>query len=149
LLQVLHEVILGQYNCMSQANKYLQPPAQKRQEQRSSGKDGGAAQKIALAERSGCSRPYPNKTKGECCWAGCALCIWLRALGIGVELFPHVSKGVGLPFVSVLWLAAGEVAVPALGLSRPAMDYPLSSHFSVLAAHAVLGHHGTGAPRAA
>jgi putative membrane protein len=59
--------------------------------------------------------------------------------GAAAELSAHVSAGFGLPFAAVLWLAADEAAVPALGLSRPALDYPLSSHLSALAAHAVYG----------
>ncbi len=59
--------------------------------------------------------------------------------GTATELSPRLSKGFGLPLGSVLWLAADEIGVPALGLSRPALDYPLSSHLSALAAHTVYG----------
>ncbi len=57
--------------------------------------------------------------------------------GTAAELSPRFSKGLGLPFGSVLWLAADEISVPAP--SRPALDYPLSSHLSALAAHVVYG----------
>ena len=59
--------------------------------------------------------------------------------GSAVELSPRFSKGFGLTLGSTLWLAADEIAVPAFGLSRPALDYPLSSHLSALAAHTVYG----------
>ncbi len=59
--------------------------------------------------------------------------------GTATELSPRFSKGFGLPLGAVLWLAADEIAVPALGLSRPALDYPLSSHLSALGAHTVYG----------
>jgi len=45
----------------------------------------------------------------------------------------------GLPLAAALWLAADEAAVPALGLSKSPLDYPLSSHLSALAAHGVYG----------
>jgi putative membrane protein len=52
------------------------------------------------------------------------------------------SSGVVLPallFGSVLFAAADEIAVPALGLSRKPSEYPLSSHLYGLASHLVYG----------
>lgn len=59
--------------------------------------------------------------------------------GAAAELAPVVSAGAGLPFGAVFWLAADEAAVPALGLSKPPTEYPLSTHASALASHLVYG----------
>lgn len=59
--------------------------------------------------------------------------------GAAVELAPIISSGAGLPFGAVFWLAADEAAVPALGLSKPPAEYPLSTHASGLASHFVYG----------
>lgn len=61
------------------------------------------------------------------------------AYGLAAELAPPVSAGAGLPFGAALWLAADEIAVPALGLSKPPAEHPLSTHVSALAAHCVYG----------
>ncbi len=53
------------------------------------------------------------------------------------ELAPIITTGAGLPFGAVFWLAADEAAVPALGLSKPPTEYPLSTHASALASHFV------------
>jgi uncharacterized membrane protein YagU involved in acid resistance len=51
------------------------------------------------------------------------------------------SKGLlpGLAFGAALYLAADELAVPALGLSGRPTEYPLSSHLYGLASHLVYG----------
>ena len=52
------------------------------------------------------------------------------------------SSGVILPallFGSVLFAAADEIAVPALGLSGKPSEYPLSAHLYGLASHLVYG----------
>lgn len=59
--------------------------------------------------------------------------------GVAAELAPIISVGAGLPFGAVFWLAADEAAVPALGLSKPPTEYPLSAHASALASHLVYG----------
>ena len=59
--------------------------------------------------------------------------------GAAAELAPVISAGVGLPFGAVFWLAADEATVPALGLSKPPSEYPLSTHASALASHFVYG----------
>lgn len=38
-----------------------------------------------------------------------------------------------------MWLGADEIAVPALGLSKPASETPLSAHAQALASHLVFG----------
>lgn len=55
------------------------------------------------------------------------------------ELWPEAAVGAGLPFGAAVWLAADEIAVPALGLSKPATEYPLSKHAYALASHLVYG----------
>ena len=59
--------------------------------------------------------------------------------GAAAELAPIIRSGAGLPFGAVFWLAADEAAVPALGLSKPPTEYPLSTHASALASHFVYG----------
>jgi len=55
------------------------------------------------------------------------------------ELYPQVSAGAGTLFGAAVWAAADEVAVPALGLSKPAREYPPSVHAKALASHLVYG----------
>lgn len=59
--------------------------------------------------------------------------------GALAELTPFVTIGAGLPFGAVVWLAADEVAVPALGLSESPTEVPLSTHAYALASHFVYG----------
>jgi len=59
--------------------------------------------------------------------------------GAMAELAPAVTRGAGLPFGTAVWLGADEVAVPALRLSEPPLDYPVSVHGKALAAHLVYG----------
>ena len=59
--------------------------------------------------------------------------------GVVSELEPRVKAGYGIPFGAGLWLAADELAVPALGLSKAPIDYPVSTHASAFAAHLVYG----------
>jgi uncharacterized membrane protein YagU involved in acid resistance len=59
--------------------------------------------------------------------------------GLVAERHPDVTTGAGLPFGVVFWLVADEMAVPALGLSRPATSYPVGVHAYALASHLVFG----------
>lgn len=61
------------------------------------------------------------------------------AYGLAAEYAPAVSAGFGLPFGAAVWLGADELVVPALGLSKPAGDYPVSVHAQSVAAHLVYG----------
>ncbi len=61
------------------------------------------------------------------------------AYGAAAELLPEVAVGAGLPFGMAFWLLADEAAVPALGLSKPPAEHPLSVHAEALAAHLVYG----------
>jgi putative membrane protein len=55
------------------------------------------------------------------------------------ELIPTVSIGLGIPYATVLWLVGSEVAVPAMGLSKPATEVPVEKHASNMATHFVYG----------
>ncbi|MGI8469164.1 MAG: DUF1440 domain-containing protein [Pyrinomonadaceae bacterium] len=59
--------------------------------------------------------------------------------GIASEVAPETTIGAGLPFGAAVWLIADEVVVPALGLSKPVTEFPLSTHVSALSAHLVYG----------
>lgn len=59
--------------------------------------------------------------------------------GALAEVAPQVTTGVGLPFGAAFWLAADEVAVPLLGLSKGPTEYPPSTHAYALASHLVYG----------
>jgi uncharacterized membrane protein YagU involved in acid resistance len=59
--------------------------------------------------------------------------------GAAAEVAPTVTKGVGLPYGTAVWLVVDEGAVPALGLSKPVTNYPLSNHAYALASHFVFG----------
>ena len=55
------------------------------------------------------------------------------------ELTPRTRAGYGLPFGTVVWLGGVELAVPALGLSKPPSRYPASMHVYALTAHLIYG----------
>ena len=59
--------------------------------------------------------------------------------GAAAEVFPSATVGAGLPFGAAVWLVADEMVVPALGLSKPPAEYPLSIHAYSLASHLVYG----------
>ncbi len=59
--------------------------------------------------------------------------------GAAAELLPDVTVGAGLPFGAAVWLVADEGVVPALGLSKSPVEYPLSTHAYALASHLVYG----------
>jgi hypothetical protein len=59
--------------------------------------------------------------------------------GAAAELLPPATAGAGLPFGAAVWLIADELLVPALGLSKPAATYPLSTHAYAFASHLVFG----------
>jgi len=61
------------------------------------------------------------------------------AYGVAAEFVPQARAGFGLPFATALFLGGDELAVPALGLSRPAKEYPLSAHIYGLLSHLVYG----------
>ena len=59
--------------------------------------------------------------------------------GAVAEHIPSITVGEGVPFGTVIFLGADEIAVPALGLSKPPQDYPLSAHAYAWASHIVYG----------
>lgn len=59
--------------------------------------------------------------------------------GAAAEIVPAVKKGGGTFYATALFVGGDEIAVPALGLSRPALTYPLSVHANALASHLVYG----------
>jgi uncharacterized membrane protein YagU involved in acid resistance len=59
--------------------------------------------------------------------------------GTTAELLPVTTTGLGLPFGAAVWIVADDVVVPALGLSKPVTEYPLSTHAYALASHLVYG----------
>jgi putative membrane protein len=59
--------------------------------------------------------------------------------GASVEVNPAANALAGIPFGAILFAAADEVALPALGLSDKPMAYPLSMHLYGLVSHAVYG----------
>ena len=60
---------------------------------------------------------------------------------------PKARLGFGSLFGTALWAVADELAVPALGLSKPAKQTPLSTHLSALSSHIVYGLATEGASR--
>ncbi len=61
------------------------------------------------------------------------------AYGAAAELLPISTIGVGLPYGALIWIAADEGVVPALGLSKTSAEYPLSIHAYALSSHLVYG----------
>ena len=59
--------------------------------------------------------------------------------GAIAEIQPTSSAAMGLPFGTALWLAADEVAVPALGLSGPPTESPIRAHAYGLCSHLIYG----------
>lgn len=59
--------------------------------------------------------------------------------GMAAEIAPLTTLGAGLPFGAAVWFVADDVVVPALGLSKPATEYPISTHAYALSSHLVYG----------
>ncbi len=68
--------------------------------------------------------------------------------GLLAEIAPVTRSGFGLAYATALWLAADEIMVPALKLSKPPDQYPLSKHLEGLGAHLVYGATTEGVRRA-
>jgi putative membrane protein len=58
--------------------------------------------------------------------------------GLAAERTTWATSGSGLGFGSAVWAGADEIAMPAIGWSRP-QRYPLESHLQSLTAHFVFG----------
>jgi hypothetical protein len=61
------------------------------------------------------------------------------AYGAMAEMSPLATKGIGTAYGTAVWLGGDEIGVPALGLSKPPTEYPLSVHANSLASHIVYG----------
>ena len=59
--------------------------------------------------------------------------------GALAEVAPGVTVCNGLLFGAAVWAVADEAVVPALGLSKPPNQYPLSIHAYSLSSHLVYG----------
>ncbi len=59
--------------------------------------------------------------------------------GGAAEIVPISTVGAGLPFGAAVWLVADDIVVPALGLSKPVTEFPLSTHAYALSSHLVYG----------
>jgi putative membrane protein len=59
--------------------------------------------------------------------------------GMLAEIAPAVTAGEGTAFGAVIWLAADEASLPALGLAKPPNRIPMSTHVYALASHLVYG----------
>ena len=59
--------------------------------------------------------------------------------GAASELVPGAAMGAGLAFGAAVWVVADEIVVPALGLSKSSVEYPVSKLAYALAAHLVYG----------
>ena len=68
--------------------------------------------------------------------------------GLLSEVAPVTRTGFGLAYAAALWLAADEIMVPALKLSKPPDEVPLSKHLEGLGAHLVYGATTEGVRRA-
>ena len=59
--------------------------------------------------------------------------------GAVADIAPGVTACKGLLFGAAVWVVADEAVVPALGLSKPPNQYPLSIHAYALSSHLVYG----------
>jgi uncharacterized membrane protein YagU involved in acid resistance len=59
--------------------------------------------------------------------------------GALAENHPGVASGLGTTYATAVWVGGDELAVPALGLSQPIPQTPVSSHVSAWASHWVYG----------
>lgn len=59
--------------------------------------------------------------------------------GMAAELKPVATAGEGLVFGTIVWAAADNAVVPALGFAKPPAKTPLSTHAYALGSHLVYG----------
>jgi Protein of unknown function (DUF1440) len=59
--------------------------------------------------------------------------------GALAEKVPMVTTAMGVPFGMAVWLLADELAVPAIGLSKPPAQQDLSTHTYALVSHSMYG----------
>lgn len=61
------------------------------------------------------------------------------AYGLLTARRPRVAAGMGMPFATVVWVAADEIGMPAAGLARRPGAYPITDHLASFSAHLVFG----------
>lgn len=61
------------------------------------------------------------------------------AYGVLAESVPVTTAGFGTLYGTAVWLAADEIAVPALGFAQGPAETSFSSHVNALASHLVYG----------
>ena len=59
--------------------------------------------------------------------------------GATAEMTDSATIGAGFPFGTAVWAIADDIVVPALGLSKPATEFSLSTHAYALSSHWVYG----------
>lgn len=59
--------------------------------------------------------------------------------GAAAEVMPEISRGSGALFGAGLWLAAQELAMPAIGWSRPLREYSAGMQANSLGEHLAYG----------
>jgi uncharacterized membrane protein YagU involved in acid resistance len=59
--------------------------------------------------------------------------------GAAAEITPLVTAARGMAYSTAIWLFGDEIAVPALGLSKPPTEYPAKTHGEALLAHLAYG----------
>jgi Predicted periplasmic/secreted protein len=116
--------------------------SEKKQEKQEGKKEEPANEKAAMAVSENVFDHY--LTKEEKSTAGEAMHYAMGGtsgmiFGAASELMPETAIGAGLPFGTAVWLVADDLIVPALGLSKPVSDVPLSQHAYALSSHLVYG----------
>jgi len=59
--------------------------------------------------------------------------------GMAAELTPIATAGEGLAFGTTVWIAADNAVVPLLGLAKPPVQTPFSTHIYALSSHIIYG----------
>jgi putative membrane protein len=111
------------------------PRAEEEQEEPATAK---AADRVAQAVMD---RPLDDQEKqfgGQLMHYGFAASMGGLYGGIAA-MTPAITVGYGVPAGAALWLVADEIAVPALGLSKPPQKHPASTHVQALINHLVFG----------
>lgn len=136
--------VMNQYwAAESKLKEKLEPPEDERgqQEQRQHEPENPTVQVAQTVSRTVAGEELPDENKQL---AGAAVHYAFGAgmgalYGLLSEVAPVTRTGFGLGYAVALWLAADEMMVPALKLSKPPNEYPLSKHLEGLGAHLVYG----------
>src|SRR5689334_12543995 len=59
--------------------------------------------------------------------------------GAAAEVVPKITMGRGIAYGAAVWLFGDEMAVPAMGLSKPPTAYPVKLHADMFLKHLVFG----------